>query len=77
MIKTAPGKRAPEPVWKERGKGDVGRENSQCKGMGVWMLHDAERGSLKGKHTPEGAWCQTRVYWENQRANMCLISSIH
>lgn len=79
VMQTAPGKRAPKPAWKEVRKGDAGRENSLCKGTGVWMVRDGERGSLKGKQrkAQEGAWCQTRVYWENQRTNLCLISGVH
>lgn len=65
-MKTAPGERAPEPAWKEAGKGDAGRENSLCKSIGVWMVHDGKRGSLKGKQrqAQEGARCQTRLLGE-------------
>lgn len=76
-MKTAPGKRVLEPAWKDVGKGDAGRENSQCRDMGVWTVRDGEQGSLKGKQAQEGAQCQTRVYWENQRANLCLLSSVY
>lgn len=48
------------------GNSDPGREKSLCKGIKPWVVHDGERGGLKGKQRQAqgGAWVSDyRVYW--------------